>query len=93
MFFTNRTYTKHQDIHDQESFRKSGFLYSAFQSPIQFCLVTASDIEISSLLNRNRLKDNKKSKIFFAICLNLKILWLLIFINSNRCILEVQQDR
>ena len=60
MLFTNRAYTKHQDIHDQESFRKSGFLYSALQSPIQFCLVTASDIEISSLLNRNPLKDNFK---------------------------------
>ena len=34
MFFTNRAYTKHQDIHDQESFKKSGFLYSALQSPI-----------------------------------------------------------
>ena len=39
MLFTNRAYTKHQDIHDQESFRKSGFLYSAFQSPIQHCVV------------------------------------------------------
>ena len=26
MLFTNRAYTKHQDIHDQESFRKSGFI-------------------------------------------------------------------
>ena len=34
---------------------------------------TASDIEISSLLNRNPLKHSKKSKIFFAICLNLLI--------------------
>ena len=33
MVFTNRAYTKHQDIHDQESFRKSGFLYSELQSP------------------------------------------------------------
>ena len=41
MLFTNRAYTKHQDIHDQESFRKSGFLYSALQSPIQHCVVTA----------------------------------------------------
>ena len=77
MLFTNRAYTKHQDIHDQESFRKSGFLYSAIQSPIQSpiqnCVVTASDIEISSLLNRNPLKHSKKSKIFFAICLNLLI--------------------
>ena len=63
MLFTNRAYNKHQDLHDQESFRKSGFLYSALQSPIQFCLVTASAIEISSLLNRNPLKDSKKSKI------------------------------
>ena len=30
MLFTNRDYT----IHDQESFRKSEFLYSALQSPI-----------------------------------------------------------
>ena len=71
MLFTYRAYTKHQDIHDQESFRKSGFLYSALQRPIQFCLVTASDIEISSLLNY--LRDNKKSKVLFAICLNLLI--------------------
>ena len=73
MLFTNRAYTKHQDIHDQESFRKSGLLYSAFQSPIQYCVVTASDTEISSLLNRNPFKRSKKSKIFFAICLNLLI--------------------
>ena len=73
MLFTNRADIKYQDIHDQESFRKSGFLYSALQSPIQICLVTASDIEISSLLNRNPLKHSKKSKIFFAICLNLLI--------------------
>ena len=33
--------TKHQDIHDQESFRKAGFLYSALQSPVQYCVVTA----------------------------------------------------
>ena len=71
MLFTNRAYTKRQDIHDQESFRKVGFHYSALQSPIQNCVVTASDIEISSLLNRNPLKHSKKSKIFFAICLNL----------------------
>ena len=69
MIFANRAYTKHKDIHDQESFKK----YSALQSPIQFCLVTASDIEISSLLNRKPLKASKKSKIFFAICLNLLI--------------------
>ena len=73
MLFTNRAYTKRQDIHDQESFRKSGFLYSSLQSPIQYCVVTASDIEISSLLNRNSLKHSKKSKIFFAISLNLLI--------------------
>ena len=34
---------------------------------------TASDIEISSLLNRNPLKHSKKFKDFFAICLNLLI--------------------
>ena len=73
MLFTNRTYTKHQDIHDQESVRKLGYLYSVLQSPIQYCVVTASDIEISSLLNRHPLKHSKKSKIFFAICLNLLI--------------------
>ena len=73
MSFTNRAYTKHQDIHDQESFRKSGFLYSALQSPIQYCVVPASDIEHSSLLNRNPLKHSKKLKIFFAIYLNLLI--------------------
>ena len=91
MLFTNRASTKHQDIHDQESFRKSGFLYSAFQSPIQYCLVTVSDIETSSLLNRNPLKRSKKSKIFLGKGLNL--LRPLIFIKSNRCVLEVQQDR
>ena len=73
MLFTNRDYTKHQDIFDQESAKKSGFLYSALQSPIQYCVVTASDIEISSLLNRYPLKHSKKLKIFFAICLNLLI--------------------
>ena len=108
MLFTNRACTKHQDIHDQESFRKSGFLYSALESPIHYCVITAVtfvvrlspkgkhrftevkpcwiglisgwvtkstafDIEISSLLNRNPLKHSKKSKIFFAICLNLII--------------------
>ena len=71
MLFTNRAYTKRQDSHDQESFRKSGFLYSALQSPIQCFVVTPSDIEISSLLNQNPLKHSKKSKIFFAIGLNL----------------------
>ena len=50
ILFTNRTYPKHQDIHDQESFRNSGFVYSALQNPIQIYLVTAGDIEISSLL-------------------------------------------
>jgi len=70
MLFTNRVYTKHQDIHDQESFRKSGFLYSALQSPIQYCVLTASDTKISSLLNRNPLKHSKKSKIFLAVGLN-----------------------
>ena len=73
MLFTNRGYAKLQDIHDHESFRKSGFLYSALQSPIQYCVVTASDIEIASLLNRNPLKHSKKSKIFFAVDLNLLI--------------------
>ena len=58
MLFTNRAYIKHQDIHDQESFRQSGFLYSALQSPIQYCVVTVSDVEISSLLNRNPLKHS-----------------------------------
>ena len=52
MLFTNRAYTKHQDIHDQESFRKSGFLILHSRVQIQYCVVTASDIEISSLLNR-----------------------------------------
>ena len=75
MLFTNRAYTKHQDIHDQESFRKSGFLYSALQSPIQYCVVTASDNEISSLLNQNPLKHSKKSKILLAIGLNLLIFY------------------
>ena len=73
MLFTNRTYTKHLDTHDQESFSKSGFLYSALQGPIQYCVVTASDIDISGLLNRNPLKRSKKSKIFFTIGLNLLI--------------------
>ena len=36
MLFTNRAYTKHQDIHDQESFGKSGFLYSALRVQSNF---------------------------------------------------------
>ena len=36
-------------------------------------LVTGSESEISSLLNRNPSKRSKKSKIFFAIGLNLLI--------------------
>jgi len=60
MLFTNRAYTKHQDIHDQESFGKSGFLYSALLSPIQYFMLTPSDIEISSLLKQNPLKHSKK---------------------------------
>ena len=67
----NRAYTKHHDIHGQESSRKSGFLYFPLQSPIQFCVVMVSDIEISSLLNQNPLKHSKQSKSFFAICFNL----------------------
>ena len=43
---------------------KSGLFYSAFQSPIQNCMVMASDIEISSLLNRNPLQHSKKSNVF-----------------------------
>ena len=111
MLFTNRAYTKHQDIHDKESLRKSGFLtpHSRVQSNIVWSQLsrlwygyhqrentgsrlftevkpywtglisgwvtksTASNIEISSLFNRNPLKHSKKSKIFFAICLNLLI--------------------
>ena len=93
MLFTNRAYTKLQDIHDQESFRKSGFPNSAFQSPIQNCVVTASDIEISSLLNRN-LKHSKKIKDFLCNRFELiNLLWSLIFIKSNKYILEVHQDR
>ena len=94
MLFTNRAYTKHQDIHDQESFGKSGLLYSAFQSPIQYCVVTASDTEISSLLNRNPLKTQQKIKDFLCNLFEfINLLWSLIFINSNRCIRGVQQDR
>ena len=66
MLLINRAYAKHQGIHDQVSFRKSGFLYSALQSPIHFCLVTTSDIEISSLLNRNPLKHSKKNEDFLC---------------------------
>ena len=79
MLFTNRAYTKHQD---QESFRKSGFFYSALHSPIQYCVVTASDIEISSLLNRNPLTQQK---IKDSLCNRFEfinnLLWSLIFIN------------
>ena len=74
MLFTNRAYTKHQDIHDQESFGKSGFLYSALQSPIQNITWSLPPmIEISILLNRNPLNHSKRSKIFYAIGLNLLI--------------------
>ena len=94
MLFINRAYTKHQDIHDQESFRKSGFPYSVLQCPIQYCMVTASDIGISSLLNRNPLKHSKKIKDFVCNWFELiNVLWSLIFINLNTCILGVQQDR
>ena len=123
MLFTNRAYTKHQDIHDQESL--SGFLtpFSRVQSNIVWsqlsCLwygyhqrentgsrlftevkpywtglisgwvtkSTASDIEISSLLNR-KIKDFLCNMFEF-----INIIWSLIFIKSIRCILEVQQDR
>ena len=47
MLFTYRAYTKHQDIHDQESLKRSAFLYSALQSSIQYCVVTACDIRVS----------------------------------------------
>ena len=92
MLFTNRAYTKHQDIHDQGSFRKSRFLYSALQSPIQNCVVTASDIEISSLLNRNPLQHSKKDFLcnMFEF---MNLLWSQIFIKSNKGIPDVQQDR
>ena len=93
MLFTNRAYTKHQDIHDQESFRKSGLLYSAFQSPIQYCVVTVSDTEISSLLNRDPLKRSKKKDFFCNMFEFINLLWSVIFINSNRCIPGVQQDQ
>ena len=94
MLFANRAYPKHQDIDDPESFRKSGFLYSALQSPIQFCLVTASDIESSSLLNRNPLKASKKIKDLICSMFEfINPLRSLIFISSNRCILDVQQGR
>ena len=94
MLFTNRAYTKHQDIHDQESFRKSTFLYSALQSPIQYCAVMASDSEILSLLNQNSLKHSKKIKDFLCNKFEfINLLWSLIFLKSNRCILEVQIEQ
>ena len=74
MLFTNNIHQTSR-YPDQEPFRKSGFLYSALQSPIQYCMVTASDIEISSLFNQNPLKRSKKSKIFIAIGLNLLIFY------------------
>ena len=70
MLFTNTAYTKQR----YPSFGKLGFLYSALQSSID-SVVTASDIEISSLLNLNPLKHSKKSKIFLAIDLNLLIFY------------------
>ena len=90
MLFTNRAYTKHQDIHDQKSFRKSGFLYSTLQSPIQNCVATASDIEISSLLNRNPLKQQKIKDFLCNMFEFINLVCLLIFIKSNGCILEVK---
>ena len=51
---------------------------------------TASDTEISSLLNRTQQKIKDFLCNMFEF---INILWSLIFINSNRCILEVQQDR
>ena len=78
MLFTNNIHQTSR-YPDQEPFRKSGFLYSALQSPIQYCMVTASDIEI---------KDFHCNWLEF-----INLLWSLIFIKSNRCIPEVQQDR
>ena len=56
MLFTNRACTKHQDIHDQESFRKLEFRYSRTpeSNPILSVYLTPSEIEISGLLNRNK---------------------------------------
>ena len=55
---------------------------------------TASDIEISSLLNRNPLKHSKKFKDFLCNMFEfINLLCLLIFIKSNGSILEVKQDR
>jgi len=58
--FTNRTYTKQQDIHDQESLGKSGFLYSALQSPIQYFVVTA-------LTFVARQRENMCSRLFTEV--------------------------
>ena len=81
MLFTNRAYTKNQDIHDQESFRKSGLLYTAFQSPIQF-------IKSKSFKTQQKIKDFLCNMFEF-----INLLWSLIFTNSNNCIVCVQQDR
>ena len=81
-------------MHDQESFMKSGFLYSALQSPIQYCVVTASDIEISSLLKVKSKSFETQQKIKYFLCNRFEfnnLLWSLIFIKSNRCIIGVQQ--
>ena len=63
MLFTNRVYTKHQDIHDQEFLgSRDSFIP---HSRVQFNIVCSQPpiIEISSLLDRNPLKHNNKSKI------------------------------
>ena len=94
MLFTNRAYTKHQDIHDQESFRKSGLLYSAFQSPIHIAWSRPPILKSLDLLNRNPFKGSKKIKDFLCNMFEfINLQWSMIFIKSNRRILEVQQDR
>ena len=65
MLFANRVYTKHQDIHDQESLRKSGYPNSALQSPIEI-LRGQGPIFIKS----KSFKTQQKIKYFFAIGLN-----------------------
>ena len=62
MLFTNRTYTKHQDIHDQESFRKSdSFIpHSRVQSNIVWS-------RLSRLWCGNHQRENTGSRLFTEI--------------------------
>ena len=71
MLFTSRDYTEISMIKTLLGHRDSFIPHSRVQ--YNFVWSRPPICEISTLLNRNPLKASKKSKIFFAICLNLLI--------------------